>query len=103
MGEQDRDGKEVAMSDAVLIASIGSVPSLLAAFAAIIAARRSGQAKESSAAAESASTAAAQNAATAVTNTAPISNGFAGHVQDELAHIKDVLTAHVNNKQIHGR
>ena len=89
------------MSDAVLIAAIGSVPSILAACAAIIAARRSGQARNASAAAESASSAAAQNAATAVTNTAPISNGFASHVQTDLQHIRDMLTEHVNNKKIH--
>lgn len=91
------------MSDAVLIAGIGSIPSILAAFAAIIAARRSGQAKDQSAAAERASTAAAQNAATAVQNTAPISNGFANNVQEELGTIKRILTDHINNREIHGR
>lgn len=92
------------MSDAVaaiLIALITAIPATIAGVAGIIAARRSGQARDRSAAAESASTAAAQNAATAVTNTAPISNGFASHVQNDLQHIKDVLTEHVNNKKIH--
>lgn len=91
------------MSDAVVIAMVGAVPSILAAFAAIIAARRSGQAKDQSAAAVRASSAAAQNAATAVTNTAPISNGFANHVQDELRSIKNMVMDHINNREIHGR
>lgn len=93
------------MSDtaAVLIALITAVPAIIGGVAALFAARRSGQARDSSAAAESASTAAAHNSATAVTNTAPISNGFASHVQNDLQHIKDVLTEHVNNKKIHGR
>lgn len=91
------------MSDSVLVALISMPPSILAACAALIAARRSGQAKDQSAAAVRASSAAAQNAATAVTNTAPISNGFANHVQDELVSIKNMLTAHVNNREIHGR
>lgn len=91
------------MSDAVLIAAIGALPSILAAAAAVIAARRSGEAKTQSEAAVRASAAAAQNAATAVTNTGPIANGFAGHVRDELETIKSILTSHVNNREIHGR
>ena len=91
------------MSDAVVIAIVGIVPSTLAAIAAVIAARRSGQAKDQSAAAVRASSAAAQNAATAVTNTAPISNGFANHVQDELRNIKHMVMDHINNREIHGR
>jgi hydroxyethylthiazole kinase-like sugar kinase family protein len=91
------------MSDVVWAAIIGAVPGIGGLVAAIIAARRSGQAKDQSAAAERASTAAAQNAATAVTNTAPISNGFANHVQDELARISNMLVNHINNREIHGR
>lgn len=93
------------MSDtaAILVALITAVPAAFAGIAAMIAARRSGQARDKSAAAENASTAAAQNAATAVTNTAPISNGFATHVTTELQYLRDTLTHHVNNKKIHGR
>lgn len=91
------------MSDAVMIAAIGSVPSILAAYAAVIAARRSGQARDKSAAAESASTAAAQNAATAVSNTAHIPDGFAKYVQDELTFLRRTMTNHVDNRKLHGR
>lgn len=100
-----------------MVALITAIPATFAGIAALIAARRSGQARDNSAAAESASStaaqnsaaaesassAAAQNAATAVTNTAPISNGFASHVTTELQYLRDTLTHHVNNKKIHGR
>lgn len=91
------------MSEDVLVAAIMSIPAVLAGIAALIAARRSGQARDSSAAAESASSAAAQNAATAVTNTAQISDGFAAHVTTELQYLRDTMTSHINNKKIHGR
>lgn len=63
------------MSDSIAVGLISAIPATIAALAAWRAAR----------------------------NSKPVSNGFTGHVLEELGEIKGLVIAHMNDKRAHNR